>query len=183
MWLVSKPLALSHRSHRCASSWLLNDMLRHVVSSGTGRGAALGSRAAAGKTGTSQNFRDAWFVGHANRLTTGIWFGNDDNSSTRKLTGGNLPAKVWKSYMQVAIGAANADIAPEVVSLPEKVAVPTPRPNQRVANFRPSRPIPIKQQLTVSRAPAPTSIRKESGTLRDRVNSLISRRNSISGCC
>lgn len=57
---------------------------------------------AAGKTGTSQDFRDAWFIGYTAHLVTGVWFGNDDNSPTKKATGGGLPVDVWSRFMKVA---------------------------------------------------------------------------------
>ena len=77
----------------------MTSMLRDVIQTGTGHGARLGSRAAAGKTGTSQDFRDAWFVGFTADYTTGVWMGNDDNSPMNKITGGLLPVDVWKSFM------------------------------------------------------------------------------------
>ena len=55
---------------------------------------------AAGKTGTSQDFRDAWFVGYTGHLVTGVWLGNDDNSPTRKTTGGGLPVEIWSRFMK-----------------------------------------------------------------------------------
>ena len=58
--------------------------------------------AAAGKTGTSQDFRDVWFVGYTSRLVTGVWFGNDDSSPTKKATGGGLPVEVWSQFMTAA---------------------------------------------------------------------------------
>jgi penicillin-binding protein 1A len=58
--------------------------------------------AAAGKTGTSQDFRDAWFIGYTANLITGVWLGNDDNSPTKKATGGGLPVEVWTRFMKVA---------------------------------------------------------------------------------
>jgi penicillin-binding protein 1A len=57
---------------------------------------------AAGKTGTSQDFRDAWFIGYTANLVTGVWLGNDDNSPTRKATGGGLPVEVWTRFMRIA---------------------------------------------------------------------------------
>jgi penicillin-binding protein 1A len=57
---------------------------------------------AAGKTGTSQDFRDAWFIGYTANLVTGVWLGNDDNSPTRKATGGGLPVEVWTRFMKAA---------------------------------------------------------------------------------
>jgi penicillin-binding protein 1A len=56
---------------------------------------------AAGKTGTSQDFRDAWFIGYTSRLVTGVWLGNDDSSPMRKTTGGSLPVEIWNRVMKV----------------------------------------------------------------------------------
>ncbi len=74
-------------------------MLQDVVASGTGHGARMGSREIGGKTGTSQDYRDAWFFGFSQQYTTGVWLGNDDNSSMAKVTGGLHPVDVWKNYM------------------------------------------------------------------------------------
>jgi penicillin-binding protein 1A len=57
---------------------------------------------AAGKTGTSQDFRDAWFIGYTSNLVTGVWLGNDDNSPTKKATGGGLPVEIWTRFMKAA---------------------------------------------------------------------------------
>src|SRR5262245_461964 len=80
----------------------LNDMLMGVVGAGTGRRAALAEHAAAGKTGTSQDFRDAWFVGYTGHLIGGVWVGNDDARAMRKVTGGSLPARLWHDVMSIA---------------------------------------------------------------------------------
>ncbi|ABS62520.1 penicillin-binding protein, 1A family [Parvibaculum lavamentivorans DS-1] len=77
-------------------------MLRQVMTEGTGRGAALGDRLAAGKTGTSQDYRDAWFVGYTGREVAGVWFGNDDNTPTGGASGGNFAAVAWRNYMAAA---------------------------------------------------------------------------------
>jgi len=77
----------------------MTTILRDVIETGTGHGAQLGSRQAAGKTGTSQDYRDAWFIGFTAQYTTGVWLGNDDNSPTKKITGGLLPVDVWKGFM------------------------------------------------------------------------------------
>jgi len=77
-------------------------MLRDVIDSGTGHGARLGKCQAGGKTGTSQDYRDAWFIGFSSDMTTGVWMGNDDNSKMVNVTGGLLPVDVWKSYMLAA---------------------------------------------------------------------------------
>ncbi len=79
----------------------MTDMLALVVSDGTGRGAAL-TRPAAGKTGTSQDFRDAWFVGYTAQFTAGVWLGNDDGRPMKNVTGGGLPARLWRDIMKAA---------------------------------------------------------------------------------
>jgi penicillin-binding protein 1A len=77
----------------------LTSMMEDVIHFGTGKGASLGSRPAAGKTGTTSDYRDAWFAGFTADYTTVVWMGNDDNSSTKKVTGGSLPAALWRAYM------------------------------------------------------------------------------------
>lgn len=76
----------------------LNDLLHAVVSWGTGRGAKM-ARPAAGKTGTSQGNRDAWFIGYTRDMAAGVWMGNDDASPMKGVTGGSLPAALWKRIM------------------------------------------------------------------------------------
>jgi len=80
----------------------MNDMLSETIRSGTGRKATLPGRPAAGKTGTSQGFRDAWFIGYTGQYVTGVWVGNDDNTPMKKVTGGGLPALIWKQIMITA---------------------------------------------------------------------------------
>ncbi|HEX2255764.1 MAG TPA: PBP1A family penicillin-binding protein [Afifellaceae bacterium] len=80
----------------------MNDMLRTTLERGTGRRASIPGWPAAGKTGTSQAFRDAWFVGYTAHLTVGVWVGNDSGAPTRRASGGNLPATIWSSFMDVA---------------------------------------------------------------------------------
>ncbi|MFD2238873.1 transglycosylase domain-containing protein [Aureimonas populi] len=81
---------------------MMNAMLSRVVTNGTGRRAALEGWQAAGKTGTTQDFKDAWFVGYTANLTTGVWFGNDNGAPMRQVTGGALPAEAWKTFMVAA---------------------------------------------------------------------------------
>jgi penicillin-binding protein 1A len=81
----------------------LNYMLNQVVLNGTGRRAQLGFTPQAGKTGTTQNYRDAWFVGYTAHLVTGVWFGNDDTSEMNRVTGGTLPAMTWQRFMSEAL--------------------------------------------------------------------------------
>ncbi|MBQ3102086.1 PBP1A family penicillin-binding protein [bacterium] len=77
-------------------------MLKKVIEKGTGRGANIG-REAAGKTGTTDDYRDAWFVGYTPEIVTGVWIGNDDNSKLGgHITGGSIPARIWAAYMRVA---------------------------------------------------------------------------------
>ncbi|MTI18527.1 PBP1A family penicillin-binding protein [Rhodobacteraceae bacterium RKSG542] len=77
----------------------INTMMAHVVANGTGRKAQLEGRPVGGKTGTTQGFRDAWFIGYTGSLTTGVWLGNDNNSPMKKVTGGKLPAEIWQKAM------------------------------------------------------------------------------------
>ena len=80
---------------------MMNAMLEQTVENGTARKAAI-DRPSAGKTGTSQDFRDAWFIGYTTDYVTGIWFGNDDGHPMKTISGGSLPVRAWKSYMTVA---------------------------------------------------------------------------------
>jgi penicillin-binding protein 1A len=81
---------------------MMNTMMRETLVSGTARRADLAGWLAAGKTGTSQDFRDAWFIGYTSRLVTGVWLGNDDNSPTKKAVGGGLPVEIWGRFMRTA---------------------------------------------------------------------------------
>ena len=80
----------------------MNDMMNATMVSGTGRQAALPDQIAGGKTGTSQNSRDAWFVGYTAHYVGGVWVGNDDGSKMRNVTGGTLPAHIWHDIMVYA---------------------------------------------------------------------------------
>ena len=84
-----------------ASANDLTSMLQGVITRGTGTGAAL-DRPAAGKTGTTSDYCDAWFVGYTTDLVAGVWIGCDDNSDLDGMTGGNLPASVWQAFMEKA---------------------------------------------------------------------------------
>ncbi|RMF10293.1 MAG: PBP1A family penicillin-binding protein [Alphaproteobacteria bacterium] len=77
---------------------IMRDMLAHAVSDGTGRAARF-ARPAAGKTGTSQDFRDAWFIGFSGDYVAGVWLGNDDGTPMVRVTGGSVPARLWRDVM------------------------------------------------------------------------------------
>jgi penicillin-binding protein 1A len=82
----------------------MNQMLSAVIGHGTGKSAAL-PRPAAGKTGTTQDYRDAWFIGYTADLVAGVWLGNDDNAPMNRVTGGSLPAQTWRRFMLTATQA------------------------------------------------------------------------------
>jgi penicillin-binding protein 1A len=95
--LWSGPQSLSGSTHE-----QIEDMLRHAVNNGTGRAAMLAGPNF-GKTGTTQNNRDALFVGYASGLVVGVWIGNDDNAPLKGITGGGAPARIWRDFMRGAL--------------------------------------------------------------------------------
>ena len=112
-WLFSGPRAFSGRMHR-----MLLDLLGASVNQGTGRAARL-TIPAYGKTGTSQDNRDALFVGFAGDLVVGVWIGNDDNSPLRGVNGGGLPARIWRDFMAQSIRNAAPAAVPKVRQAPD----------------------------------------------------------------
>jgi penicillin-binding protein 1A len=81
---------------------MMNTMMAETLIIGTAHKAALPGWPAAGKTGTSQDFRDAWFIGYTAHLVTGVWLGNDDGTPTKHVTGGSLPVEIWSRFMRGA---------------------------------------------------------------------------------
>ncbi|MCZ8043661.1 MAG: penicillin-binding protein 1A [Beijerinckiaceae bacterium] len=81
---------------------MMNAMLHQVMVSGTGAKANIPGWEVGGKSGTTQDFRDAWFVGYTARLVTAVWLGNDDNSAMKRVAGSGLPADIWGKYMKAA---------------------------------------------------------------------------------
>ena len=94
------------------------ELLWAVTSQGTGRGAAL-NVPTFGKTGTSQESRDAWFIGFAGDLITGVWIGHDDNRPVGETTGGGLPVQIWRGFMAEAVKNAPVAPAPELTAAEE----------------------------------------------------------------
>src|SRR5947209_5348855 len=112
----------------------MNFMMNKVVEEGTGKRAILDGVKAAGKTGTTNAYRDAWFVGFTGNYVCGVWFGNDDYQSTKKMTGGSLPAMIWHDIMSYAHQGI------ELKNIPGVAAGPTPPPPAAVAEATASTP-------------------------------------------
>jgi penicillin-binding protein 1A len=109
------------RPVQVANGWAVgevNDMLAGVLAYGTGTAARLADRPAAGKTGTSQSWRDAWFVGYVPQLVAGVWMGNDDNKPMARVTGGAVPAQTWKAFMTKALAGQPARALPSAGPVP-----------------------------------------------------------------
>jgi penicillin-binding protein 1A len=100
--LYARPAPASELVASPGSIAALNGMMQTVVDRGTGKRAGLAKHATAGKTGTSQDFRDAWFVGYTAHYAGGVWTGNDDGRPMKNATGGNLPALIWNRVMEQA---------------------------------------------------------------------------------
>jgi penicillin-binding protein 1A len=132
---------------------MMNAMMRETLISGTAKKADIPGWPAAGKTGTSQDYRDAWFIGYTASLVTGVWLGNDDNSPTKKATGGGLPVEVWSRFMKAAHDGVPVAALPgsqgnwglsNLAQAASQVSAPTPpssgpgaRPAPTRANVRP----------------------------------------------
>ena len=100
--LYSNPAAQAPRIYPEELAAQMNGMLSRVVVNGTGGAARFGGWDIAGKTGTSQEWRDAWFLGYTTRFVGGVWVGNDDDTPMARITGGEMSARIWANMMQVA---------------------------------------------------------------------------------
>ncbi len=127
-------------------------MMSHVVSEGTARRAALDGIPTAGKTGTTNAYRDAWFVGYTGNFSCAVWYGNDDYSPTNRMTGGSLPAQTWHDIMV----AAHQGI--EIKEIPGVGAGTAESCRSRLIRaWPPTRRTPSPARRRCRRAAAPTS--------------------------
>jgi len=101
---------------------MLNTMMQQVVQAGTARAAILDFTNAIGKTGTSSNFRDAWFMGMTGQYVAGVWLGNDDFTPMARVTGGSFPAQTWHNFMVAAHDTDNIPKLPGIAVHPVQVA-------------------------------------------------------------
>jgi penicillin-binding protein 1A len=109
---------------------MMNDMMQAAVEIGTATKGAMAGWQVAGKTGTSQDFRDAWFMGYTANLTAGVWVGNDSNAPMKRVFGGTLPATIWSRFMKAAHEGVppqplpGGDVLPYLMAQPDPNAVP-----------------------------------------------------------
>ena len=113
-----KPERVKVLSDRVVSN--MNFMLNRVVEAGTARSAQILGQQIAGKTGTTNAYRDAWFVGYTGAMVGAVWMGNDDNTSSRSMTGGSLPARTWKAIMEEAVKTQPTKSLPLVAQTTQK---------------------------------------------------------------
>jgi penicillin-binding protein 1A len=130
--LYARPKSAPTRVIEARYVAMMNAMMRETVASGTARRADLPIWQVAGKTGTSQDFRDAWFIGFTSQLVTGVWLGNDDNTPTKKITGGGLPIEVWSQFMRTAhAGKTPSDLPGAAVAAVITAPAPASPPPRR----------------------------------------------------
>ena len=107
----------------------LNRMLRGVVASGTGTRAAIAGYDLAGKTGTTSDYKDAWFAGYTGGFTAVVWMGNDNGAPMKRVTGGAAPAELWRGFMASALKRAPAQPIP---AGPPPLVLPPPEPAETI---------------------------------------------------
>ncbi len=124
---------------------MMNGMMRETLLTGTGRKADVPGWEAAGKTGTTQDFRDAWFVGYTGRLVASVWLGNDDNSPMKRVSGGGLPSEIWGRFMRAALQGAQPQPLPGGLwrSGPDASGLGTPMASAGQPGGRMAPPAPV----------------------------------------
>ncbi|QTC90962.1 PBP1A family penicillin-binding protein [Brevundimonas goettingensis] len=106
--------------------YYMNQLLRGVMTGGTGASASIAGRDLAGKTGTTSDYKDAWFVGYTGGFVAAVWVGKDDATPMRGVTGGGSPAAIWKDFMSAALPRLNAPAIPNGPPMPEGWVPPDP---------------------------------------------------------
>jgi len=155
----------------------LVDMMKGVVIRGTGTAARL-PRPVAAKTGTTSNYKDAWFFGFVPQLVCATWVGNDDNSAMNRVTGGNIPARLWRDFMSVALDQIPAEDFPRPGG-EQRVLVKESEHqvnNQAWESPGPVSEVPVRKRMESTRAVAPTPSSKAMPLKKTRVstgNSVI----------
>jgi penicillin-binding protein 1A len=137
---------------------MMNAMMEETLLTGTARKAELPGWRAAGKTGTSQDFRDAWFVGYTSHLVAGVWLGNDDNSPTKRVSGGNLPVEVWSRFMKAAHQGVPVAALPSGAWRPAALPIDITQPAQTLLGLFSQDPAPApapRPAANVGAAPSP----------------------------
>jgi penicillin-binding protein 1A len=121
----------------------VNRMLRTVIASGTGVRAAIAGYDLAGKTGTTSDYKDAWFCGFTGGFTTVVWLGRDDATPMRRVTGGGAPAELWRGFMTYALKRIPAEPIPPGPPAPEIIPPPAPTPTAETPPAQPPQPEPV----------------------------------------
>jgi penicillin-binding protein 1A len=139
---------------------MMNLLGTTVVRAGTGTKAQIPGRMIAGKTGTSNDYRDAWFLGYVPGMVAGVWLGNDDNSSMNKVTGGLLSTEVWKDYMTTALRNTPIQNLP-LPDASDYPPVPEPAALEMIETAPP--PATIAPPVTALGAPKPQAVKLPPG--------------------
>ncbi len=159
--LYARQAARMHQAIGPEQVAAMNEMMSGAVAHGTGRRAALPQHPVAGKTGTTQDFRDAWFLGYTAHLAGGVWIGNDNGKPMNKVMGGTLPAEIWHDVMTIG-HAGRAPLAlpgTPSVSAPMPLAAAAPAASTRASLHRPR--VIVMKPPVAQVTQAPTQPRSE----------------------